>query len=186
MSNTILYEEITRINKMKKIFIVNGYPLAGKDTFMDYCLAYLTLENRKGVKYSSIDKIKEAASLIGWPGTKTGIDRNFLSALKDLSTQYYDFPLKDIVTFCKISEAEYIFIAVREPEEIRKLLNYFSSTRGLFFAKTILISREGSLTNLTNTGDSLVNNFIYDVEIQNNFSLRDLKEHSNTTIKSLL
>jgi len=171
---------------MKKIFIVNGYPLAGKDTFMDYCLTYLTLENRKGTKYSSIDKIKEAAGYIGWPGTKTELDRNFLSNLKDLATQTYNFSFYDMVSFCNLSDAEYFFFAVREPEEIRKLVEHFSSRKSFYIVKTILISREGSLTNLTNTGDSLVNDFIYDVEIQNNFSLRDLKEHSNTFIKSLL
>ena len=112
---------------MKEIIVVNGYPLSGKDTFMDYCIATLTLRDRKAVKFSSIDTVKQAASLLGWPGTKEDKDRDFLSTLKNLSTQYYDNPFSELVSFCENSPAEVIFLAVREPEEILKLENYFKS-----------------------------------------------------------
>ena len=37
-------------------FVVNGKPRSGKDTFIDYCLAYL---GQYGYKISTIDFIKE-------------------------------------------------------------------------------------------------------------------------------
>ena len=45
---------------------------------------------------SSVDKVYEAASLLGWTGTKTDKDRKFLSDLKDLSTAYNDMPFEEI------------------------------------------------------------------------------------------
>lgn len=40
---------------------------------------------------SSVDKIKEAAKVLGWDGGKTEEDRKFLSDLKLLSTGYNNY-----------------------------------------------------------------------------------------------
>lgn len=73
----------------KQIFVINGTGGAGKDTFvkmvsrqMDKMSNYAAVIN-----VSSVDRIKEAAKIIGWNGGKEEKDRKFLSDLKELSSR---------------------------------------------------------------------------------------------------
>ena len=61
----------------KNIIVINGTGGSGKDTFVEYVSKYAKVYN-----FSSVDKVKEIAKLIGWTGTKTDKDRKFLSDLK--------------------------------------------------------------------------------------------------------
>ena len=61
----------------KQIIILNGTGGSGKDTFISLCLKYASC-----MSISSVDKVYEAASLLGWTGTKTDKDRKFLADLK--------------------------------------------------------------------------------------------------------
>ncbi len=45
----------------KQIIIINGTGGSGKDTFVEFCSKYGSIMN-----FSSIDKVKEIATLIGW------------------------------------------------------------------------------------------------------------------------
>lgn len=58
---------------LKQIIIINGTGGSGKDTFVDFCSKYGNVMN-----FSSIDKVKEIASLIGWNGKKAEKDCKFL------------------------------------------------------------------------------------------------------------
>lgn len=49
----------------KKIIVINGTGGSGKDTFVEYVSKYAKVYN-----FSSVDKVKEIAKLIGWTGTK--------------------------------------------------------------------------------------------------------------------
>ena len=73
------------MNEKVKI-IINGCGGVGKDTFVDYCRIFANITN-----ISSVDKIKEAAKILGWNGGKAEEDRKFLSDLKLLSTGYNNF-----------------------------------------------------------------------------------------------
>ena len=55
----------------KKIIIINGTGGSGKDTFVEFCSKYANVFN-----FSSIDKVKEIAKIIGWTGSKSEKDRN--------------------------------------------------------------------------------------------------------------
>ena len=66
----------------KQIVIINGTGGCGKDTFVSFVSKYKRVYN-----FSSIDKVKEIAKLIGWDGGKTDKDRKFLSDLKKLTTE---------------------------------------------------------------------------------------------------
>ena len=66
----------------KQIVIINGTGGCGKDTFVSFVSKYKRVYN-----FSSIDKVKEIAKLIGWNGGKTDKDRKFLSDLKKLTTE---------------------------------------------------------------------------------------------------
>ena len=67
---------------MKKIYIVNGKPRSGKDTF-----AELLGKHCRVFKYSSVDKVKQIAAKCGWDGGKTDKDRRFRSF--KLAQSYY-------------------------------------------------------------------------------------------------
>lgn len=151
---------------MIHIFVLNSYPTAGKDTFVDAIAA-----RHNGIyKLSSVDLVKEVAKKAGWDGTKTPKNREFLSNLKDLLTNWDDIPYKDIakkielIAFAEQSREEpvLIFVMVREPIEIQKFVDRLD-------AKTIFIERD-CLNDVpqSNHADSEVEKFHYDYYIKNN------------------
>lgn len=142
----------------KNIIIINGTGGSGKDTFVDFCSKYCKVFN-----FSSIDKIKEVATLMGWDGGKTEKDRKFLADLKALSTDYNDMPfnsIKEAVDEFRNSDKEFMFIHIREPYEIERAKEEFG-------AKTLLIKRIGLDIIKSNISDANVENYDYDFVIEN-------------------
>lgn len=142
----------------KQIIIINGTGGSGKDTFVDFCSKYSKVMN-----FSSIDKVKEIAKLIGWDGKKTEKDRKFLSDLKRITTEYNDMSFNSIVNAVaqfEDSNNEILFIHIREPEEIQRAAI-------IFHAKTLLIKRIGLSNIQSNYSDASVDNFSYDYIIEN-------------------
>ena len=159
----------------KRIIIINGTGGSGKDTFVKYVSKYIKTKN-----YSSIDKVKEIATLIGWTGGKTEKDRKFLSDLKKLTTEYNDMAFNDVkkeVEKFYISNDELMFIHIREPEEIKKAADSFA-------AKTLLVKREGLSNIESNYSDREVDNYNYDFII-NNTTLEDLDKEAKAFVKKL-
>lgn len=127
---------------------------------------------------STITPIKELAKELGWDGTKDLKSRKFLSDLKDLLTEWNDYPFKYICEEVRRIEgdwAEYgvkpssivIFIDCREPKEIKKLCDKLG-------AKSLLIRRASAENSETsNHADEEVLNYNYDIVIENNGDLRD-------------
>lgn len=152
----------------KQIIIINGTGGSGKDTFVEFCSKY-----GKIVNFSSIDKVKEIAKLIGWDGQKTEKDRKFLSDLKKLTTDYNDMAFKnttDAVAQFECSDNEILFIHIREPEEIQRAVSIFK-------AKTLLVKRIGLANIKTNYSDANVDNYPYDYII-NNTTLEELDKNA--------
>lgn len=159
----------------KNITIINGTGGSGKDTFVDFCSKHCKVFN-----FSSIDKIKEIASLMGWDGGKTEKDRKFLSDLKTLSTDYNDMPfcsIKEAVDEFKNSDKEVMFIHIREPIEIKRAALEFG-------AKTLLIKRVGLDIIKSNISDANVENYDYDFVIEND-TLEDFEEKAKDFIDSI-
>ena len=159
----------------KEIIVINGTGGSGKDTFVSFASKYAKVFN-----FSSIDKVKEVARIIGWNGAKTEKDRKFLSDLKSLTTKYNDMAfnsVKEAVDNFKVSNDEIMFIHIREPEEIQRAVLAFN-------AKTLLVKRDG-LENITsNYSDASVENYNYDFIIKND-TLENLEEQARNLIKSL-
>ena len=142
----------------KQIIVINGTGGSGKDTFVEF-----VSKHAKTFNFSSVDKVKEIAKIIGWNGQKSEKDRKFLSDLKRLTTEYNDMSFKSIheaiLSFYE-SDNEIMFIHIREPEEIARAVSAFN-------AKTLLVKRIG-LTNITsNYSDANVENYNYDYIIEN-------------------
>lgn len=153
----VLLIQMNRDNK--EIIVINGTGGSGKDTFVQFCMKYAKVMN-----FSSIDKVKEIARLIGWDGQKREKDRKFLSDLKKLTTDYCDMPfnsVKEAIEDFDNSSFELLFIHIREPEEIKKVVDAFG-------AKTLLVKRVGLANIESNYSDANVDNYPYDYVIENN------------------
>lgn len=150
----------------KKVFIINGSGGVGKDTFCEYVGHYAKVK-----VISSIDLVKDYASKMGWNGSKTPRDRKFLSDLKDLLTKYNDYPFRDIcqkVLWFKEDDNEFLFIHIREPEEIDRAKKEFN-------AHTILMVNDNVKGIYSNHADARVLEYNYDIVVDNSGTLKDLE-----------
>ena len=161
-----------------KIFVINGLPRSGKDTFVEFCKKHSCW----CLNVSTVDFVKEIATHAGWDGTKTPTNRAFLSSLKDLLTLWNDVPFKKVcksIEYFKREMEAYdfdpntegvVFIHCREPQEIDRFRVELGS-------QSILLTRgavEGEKQ--SNHADANVNNYQYDYIIANAGSLLDLEE----------
>lgn len=153
---------------MKKIYIVNGKPRAGKDTF-----AELLGKHCRVFKYSSVDKVKQIAAKCGWDGGKDDKDRKFLADLKRITTEFNDMSYDDVAEkvayFLKTDFFDVMLIDIREPEEIERAIEGYG-------AEAIYINNVNVPMITTNESDANVNNFVYDYIIANDGTLDDFAE----------
>lgn len=176
----------------KQIFIINGSGGVGKDSFIEMIkFAESRILNKHiGIgNHSSVSKVKEIAKMIGWTGEKTEKDRKFLSDLKLLTTEYNDMPLNDMkeyvdvfMNLIKFDKARMLFLHIREPEEIAKAVNEFKE----YDAKTILVKRDSVKHITSNMADENVYNYNYDIIINNNGTVEDLKEKARCFLSDFL
>lgn len=161
----------------KQLFIINGSGGVGKDAFVQMVNNHIWDRCIVG-NYSSVTKVKEIAKIIGWDGSKTERDRKFLSDLKLLTTEYNDMPLNDMKIFAddfmnsKFSLSKILFLHIREPEEIAKAVREFKN----YNAKAILVKRDSVKHITSNMADENVYKYDYDIVINNDGTLEDLKE----------
>lgn len=158
-------------------YIINGYPRSGKDAFVDFVRQELKQYNINCHCISSVDKVKEAAYTLGWDGIKDKKGRTFLSTLKDISTDYYDGPMK-YMGAC-ISEGDVHFFMIREPKEIKKFVDEYPNTRTLFVVRDVE-------KNFDNHADCNVERYVYDHIIENNGSLDDFRNLAKEFVKNFI
>lgn len=118
--------------------------------------------------------------MCGWDGTKTLKNREFLSNLKDLLTEWGDVPynktVKEIALFdytlnqYDIDEDKgFVFVMCREPQEIKKFVDRLG-------AKTVCVRRkEAENAAVSNHADANVLDYEYDYYIDNNSTLEHLQ-----------
>lgn len=161
------------------VVIINGGPRAGKDTFVELCK-----KHTEAYGYSSVDFIKEnVAPLFGWHGEKTPEARKFLSDLKDASTAYNDFSMRDLRETCEklelsASKNAILFFFIREPSEI-------SRAKREFCALTLLVKRETG-EQISNHADADVEDFNYDVTVYNSGTLNDLDSMAQEFVRQVI
>ena len=142
---------------------------------------------------STVDFVKEVATMCGWDGTKTPENRKFLSDLKDALTEWGDVPLKKVVTtvcactgaakFCGTNNKSVTFIHCREPKEIDKLLKEFEQ----YDATTLLIRRVAAESvEQINHADNDVLNYSYDYTIYNDSTLSWLRNEAVVFLRDYL
>lgn len=153
----------------KQIIIINGQGGVGKDTICDI------VKKHYGTKVvSSIDRIKAIALYGGWDGKKDLKGRKLLSDIKLAFSEYNNLPFKqmahEIKIFKDFREEQILFIHVREPEEIKKLVSEYPEI------KTLLIIRgQNPYKEFGNMADDNALNYNYDFVFKNNGKLENLE-----------
>lgn len=162
---------------LKEIVVINGMAQSGKDTFVQLVSKHISADN-----YSSVKRVKGIAKLCGWNGEKDERSRQFLCKLKELTTEFYDMSYKAVVDrIIKFYESdnELLFVHIREPLEIQRIVDNFD-------AKTLLVERENNIINITsNEADKNVFNYNYDYVISNDGTVDDLEEKAKLWLERL-
>lgn len=168
-----------------KVVVLNGMPLAGKDTFANICRSLMPRGSVQVI--STVDKVKEIAASVGWDGVKTAGNRKFLSDLKDLLESFNNTPSKDC--WQKIHEHKLqctqrnqigiTFVMCREPQ------NIFEFERE--GAESVLVRRPVTeKVKQSNHADEEVFDYPYEWLIMNDGRYEDLEESAKTFLSILL
>lgn len=146
----------------KPVFIINGHPGSGKDTFVELVSKHIKVKN-----YSTIGRVKVAALSLGWDGEKDERGRLFLHELKMLSVKFYDDPFKSamdaVKEFQEESDELVMFIHSRELNEIARF-----KAEGF---EAILVKGRGAP--MDNPADRDTSHTDYDLTILNNGYIGD-------------
>lgn len=156
----------------KNIFIVNGLPKSGKDTFCNMVAQY-----SDAISISSIDQVNAIMRTLGWDSvTKDDKYRNAASAIKDASTEFNDAPFKYCFQISTESSNSIVFVHCRELNEITKLKNAINELSDLGYrAYTLRVERDVNVT-ASNTGDNdAAKPYPYDIVINNNGTFDELE-----------
>jgi len=153
---------------MSKVYVINGSPESGKDTFVSFVKTY----HEDTLNFSSVDYIKWLSHKhLGINvNQKTPKLRKFLSDFKKILTEFNDFPYQQ----CKMAvesleEGQVIFLHIREKEEIDKIKSDFPET------KVVLVSN-GQEDEFGNESDDKVNLIDYDIIIHNDTTIEELSK----------
>lgn len=190
-----------RFTTRTKVVIINGKPQSGKDTFCKYAQGYCDDdESANTLIISSVDPLKEMLTQLGWDGTKTDKIRDMLMDMKQLWVQNQDGPtmflFNNILEFHKACTGEdnIVFVHIREPEEIKKLVNALTGfeSMGIDVISLLVIRKggEGTPNQPTETrrsdDEALINSYEYDVTINNDEDLIKLQELAAEFVDKLL
>lgn len=190
-----------RFTTRTKVVIINGKPQSGKDTFCKYAQGYCDDdESANTLIISSVDPLKEMLTQLGWDGTKTDKIRDMLMDMKQLWVQNHDGPtmflFNNILEFHKACTGEdnIVFVHIREPEEIKKLVNALTGFESMGIdVISLLVIREGGedtpnqpAETRRSDNEALINSYKYDVTINNDEDLIKLQELAAEFVDKLL
>jgi hypothetical protein len=190
-----------RFTTRTKVVIINGKPQSGKDTFCKYAQGYCDDdESANTLIISSVDPLKEMLTQLGWDGTKTDKIRDMLMDMKQLWVQNQDGPtmflFNNILEFHKACTGEdnIVFVHIREPEEIKKLVNALTGfeSMGINVISLLVIRKGGEDTQnqpaetRKSDDEALINRYNYDITINNDGDLIKLQELAAEFVDKLL
>ena len=212
--NSFLFRNITNIGNFKCknlekftlsirfskiIFIINGSGGVGKDTFIKFLDEIIFRNGGRLYNYSSIEPIfrmyqrlnnkthfkselyrddKEEQLRYIYSKTKEMLDNCYDFTLKTVSTEIEDF-LKKTLHDKNNEFSDILIIHVREPKNIEKIVNKFN------IAHAILMENNNVKPIITNDSDKNVKNYNYDILIENNGDIDDLRNIAKLFINRL-
>lgn len=163
-------EKLKREGDIKmKVFVINGYPGAGKDTFVNYCKDFYP----QTINIITSQPVQNIFKDLGWEGAKTPEIRKALAELKEDTDELFDTSFRYVKNNIEWMEDDHIykysvFIHCREPKNIKRYVEAYE-------AKAIFIASDRH-DKITNPSDRDVANYKYDIVIDNNGTLDELRE----------
>ena len=163
-----------------KVVLINGAGGSGKDTLVELFRTYVFNDYTVG-NISTIDKIKSIAQTMGWKGEKDEKGRQFLADLKEAWTNYNNGANEEVLQ--NILNWEYdeqffnkeviLFVHCREPEALQWFIEKLEKRH--IDVCSLLVERSG-IEEFSNSADKRVEQFEYDIIIQNNGTLEHLEK----------
>jgi hypothetical protein len=192
------------------VVLIGGKGTSGKSTFISYVQEILGAN--KCQEFSTIDPVKEIvefmrsleeAAIMASLGLsqyqyhldpsplakeiieKTDKYRSLLHDIKMIWCDVDDGP--NVITFGKVqhfftNNGEIAFVNCREPEQFNHIIDTLSKSKPEWTIVTLNIIRDGAGDTITNQGDQDTNNFKYDITINNNGTLEDLKNKAKVFV----
>ena len=152
-------------SRTSRIFVLNGSPRAGKNTFVDMI--------PNAVHYSYVDLTRRILDTEGINYKfKSNSARVMLETINNALEEYDDIPFKDICGITdnflnELLKADYLFIDIRKPENIKRFVGRYKG------ARTVYVDNKKPLSSAT-LSDSVVTDYEYDFYIDNSSSLENL------------
>ena len=150
------------------VILLNGYPLSGKDTFID-----TAKKSYRCYQHSTIDRYVHIAKAMGWDGEKTDHARAMLSDLKKWAVTYFDAPFIDLTNIIlerEDAEDTDIFITVsREGEEIQRIRDWCDYQKFKFVY--VFIDRQTERDYGNSSDNNVLDGISPDIYINNDSSL---------------
>lgn len=180
------------------VIILNGRPTAGKDTFVGLVKKFCDIFDYAWVSHiSSVNPIKEfLTDRLGWDGKKDDATRKLLADIKQYwdsrggytSVSYcIDEVLKHINAEATKKDDKIIFVDIREPYNIDKIVNALDALKDVYNIKTytVFIDRPQVAVDHGNTSDDNVENFVYDAVIFNNSTINEFEKLAHEFVENL-
>ena len=164
------------MNDTSHIFVLNGSPRAGKNTFVELI--------PNAAHYSYVDLTRRMLDTEGIDYKfKSNSARVMLETINNALEKYDDIPFKDI---CRIADdfisgyigSEYLFIDIRKPDNIKRFVERYKG------ARTVYVDDKKPISSVT-LSDSVVADYKYDFYIDNSGSLEDFRKEAIKFISML-
>lgn len=179
-----------------KVIIINGVQESGKDTFIKFVEDYCNMnESANVLNLSSVDPIKDVLSGFGWDGNKTEEVRNIIAGIKKIWTNAQNGPtmflMHNILAFhmANVEEDNIIFCHIREPKDIKKLVDIISGmeTVGIDIMTMFIVRGDTAVSTDVRDSDNpnLISQYPYDKIIHNDSDLPTLDEKACEFINEL-
>ena len=164
------------------VVFINGHNQVGKDTFIDLLKHYSTDTVHN---ISTVDKVKEAALILGWHGEKDENAREALHKIKMLANKHFDHSKKYLHEFITKHSNCITFIHCREPKELEFYTVNLPEMFDDLICKTLLI-KNLRVEPANNDADKNVEEFVYSDTVWNNGTIEEFKEKAKIYLDKLI
>ena len=164
------------------VILINGYNGVGKDTLVDSA-KMVTSESIHNI--STVDKIKEAAVILGWNGIKDDTARAALHDLKKLSNKYFNHSRSYVENFTRQHSNCFIFVHCREPLELEYFKKFIPEVKPDTECYSLLVTND-RVTPADNAADQGVFEFTYDFIVKNNSTIEDLQKEARNLLENIM
>ena len=160
---------------MVTLVVINGHSGSGKDTFVEYCRAYNRMTRKMPFfNYHRSDFAKFMLEMMGWNGYKSTKTRKLLADIVDFGEET-GYNLEKLCERVELHKEQIIFYHDRDPKSIENILNkyYFDKDCNVI---TLLVSRQCGEEITVEKDTWGIENYTYDVTIDNSGTIEDLKQ----------